>query len=41
MDIIKYLIEDVNVDINPIDYLGYTPMYDVLISRNKELILFF
>ncbi|CAD8197314.1 unnamed protein product [Paramecium pentaurelia] len=41
IEIIKYLIEEVHVNINPIDYLGYSPMYDILISRDKELILFF
>ncbi|CAK81292.1 unnamed protein product (macronuclear) [Paramecium tetraurelia] len=41
IEIIKYLIEEVHAEINPIDYLGYSPMYEVLISRDKELLLFF
>ena len=30
-DIIEYLILEAKVKINPLDYLGYTPMYDILI----------
>ncbi|CAD8124608.1 unnamed protein product [Paramecium sonneborni] len=41
IEIIKYLVEEVHVDINPIDYQGYSPMYEVLISRDKELLLYF
>ncbi|CAD8176865.1 unnamed protein product [Paramecium pentaurelia] len=41
IEIIKYLVEEVHVEINPIDYLGYSPMYEVLISRDKEMLLYF
>lgn len=41
MEIIKYLIEEAKVDINPLDHMGCTPMYDVLLQRNKKLLYFF
>lgn len=41
VDIVKYLISEIKVDPNPIDYLGYSPMYDALVTKDKMLLFLF
>ena len=40
LEIVKYLLEECQVNVNPLDANKCTPMFETLLARNKQLLFY-